>query len=43
MGDNAYARYLEHHARTHPGESALSERDYWKARHAAAATDARCC
>lgn len=33
MGDTHYRRYLEHRARTHPGEPVLSERDYWKKRH----------
>ncbi|MCV7191322.1 YbdD/YjiX family protein [Mycolicibacterium brumae] len=45
MGDNHYRRYLEHHARTHPGEPVLSERDYWRSRYAAADANpgARCC
>lgn len=45
MGDNHYRRYLEHRHRTHPGQPVLSERDYWRARHAAADRDpgARCC
>jgi len=45
MGDNHYARYLEHHRRTHAGEPPLSERDYWKARHRAADVNpqGRCC
>jgi carbon starvation protein len=45
MGDSHYQRYLEHRRRSHPGEPVLSERDYWKARHAAAETNpgARCC
>jgi len=33
MGDTHYRRYVEHRARTHPGEPVLSERDYWKKRH----------
>ncbi|HUO39013.1 MAG TPA: YbdD/YjiX family protein [Mycobacterium sp.] len=45
MGDSHYERYLEHRRRAHPGEPVLSEREYWRARHAA--TDAnpgmRCC
>ena len=36
MGDNHYARYLDHHRRSHTGEPALTEREYWKARHRAA-------
>nr|WP_137146994.1 YbdD/YjiX family protein [Mycolicibacterium sp. CR10] len=45
MGDNHYQRYLEHRARTHAGEEVLSEREYWRRRHAAADSDpgARCC
>ncbi|MDA2894507.1 YbdD/YjiX family protein [Mycolicibacterium sp. BiH015] len=45
MGDNHYERYLDHHARTHPGGEAMSEREYWRHRHAAADADpgARCC
>ncbi|MBU8824618.1 YbdD/YjiX family protein [Mycolicibacterium goodii] len=45
MGDNHYRRYVEHRARTHPGEPVLSERDYWKMRHrdADANPGARCC
>ncbi len=45
MGDNHYRRYVEHRLRTHPGEAVISERDYWRMRHAD--TDAnptpRCC
>ena len=45
MGDNHYARYLEHRRRTHPDEPVLTERDYWKARHRAADRNpqGRCC
>ncbi|QCU79227.1 YbdD/YjiX family protein [Citricoccus sp. SGAir0253] len=32
MGADAYQRYLEHHARTHPGTPALSEREFWRER-----------
>ncbi|MDF0530130.1 YbdD/YjiX family protein [Tsukamurella sp. 8F] len=42
MGDTHYARYVEHRRRDHPGESVLSEREYWRARHEGAVT-ARCC
>jgi uncharacterized short protein YbdD (DUF466 family) len=45
MGDNHYARYVEHRRHNHPGESVISEREYWRLRHAE--TDAnpnpRCC
>jgi uncharacterized short protein YbdD (DUF466 family) len=45
MGDNHYQRYVDHRARTHPGEPVPSEREYWRRRHAATDTDpgARCC
>jgi uncharacterized short protein YbdD (DUF466 family) len=45
MGDNHYRRYVEHRARTHPGEPVLTERDYWKMRHrnTEANPNARCC
>jgi uncharacterized short protein YbdD (DUF466 family) len=45
MGDNHYQRYLEHRARTHVGEAVISEREYWRRRHAAADSNpgARCC
>jgi uncharacterized short protein YbdD (DUF466 family) len=32
MGDRAYATYLEHHRRHHPGEEPVSERAFWRAR-----------
>jgi uncharacterized short protein YbdD (DUF466 family) len=45
MGDTHYQRYVEHRHRAHPGEPVLTEREYWKMRHAATAADpaARCC
>ncbi len=45
MGDNHYQRYVEHRERTHAGEAVLSERDYWRHRHAVTESDpgARCC
>ncbi|MEH3142650.1 MAG: YbdD/YjiX family protein [Mycobacterium kyogaense] len=45
MGDNHYQRYVEHRARLHAGEAVMSEREYWRHRHAAADADpgARCC
>jgi uncharacterized short protein YbdD (DUF466 family) len=45
MGDNAYARYLEHLAARHPGTPVPSEREYWRDRYAAmdANPGARCC
>jgi uncharacterized short protein YbdD (DUF466 family) len=45
MGDAHYARYVEHRRRMHPGEPVLTEREYWKMRHAAADANpgARCC
>jgi uncharacterized short protein YbdD (DUF466 family) len=27
-GDDAYERYLQHHGRAHPGERAMSRREY---------------
>jgi uncharacterized short protein YbdD (DUF466 family) len=45
MGDNAYARYVQHLALHHPGETPPSEREYWRERYAAmdAHPGARCC
>jgi uncharacterized short protein YbdD (DUF466 family) len=45
MGDTHYQRYVEHRHRVHPGEPVLTEREYWKLRHATAAANpgARCC
>ena len=45
MGDSHYQRYLEHRCRAHPGEPVVSERQYWKLRHAAAESSPgmRCC
>ena len=45
MGDNAYARYLDHLARTHPEDPVPTEREYWRQRYAEqeARPGARCC
>jgi uncharacterized short protein YbdD (DUF466 family) len=45
MGDNHYQRYLEHRRWAHPGEPVLTEREYWKMRHAVSEANpgARCC
>ena len=45
MGDTHYQRYVDHRARTHPGQPVLTEREYWRMRHAAADANptARCC
>lgn len=45
MGDTHYGSYVEYRLRTHPGEPVLSERDYWRMRHAATEANpgARCC
>jgi uncharacterized short protein YbdD (DUF466 family) len=45
MGDNHYRRYVDFCARTHPGEPVMSERDYWRMRHAVTEADpqTRCC
>lgn len=45
MGDNDYRNYVEHLRRRHPETSPVTERDYWRQRHAAADANpgARCC
>ncbi len=45
MGDNHYRRYVEHRGHAHPGESVMSEREYWRMRHAATEhnPNPRCC
>lgn len=45
MGDNHYQRYVAHHRRHHPGTPLMSEREYWRMRHAEADANpgARCC
>lgn len=45
MGDNAYARYVDHLTRLHPEAPVPSEREYWRQRHADADArpGARCC
>ena len=45
MGDHDYRRYVEHLARHHPNTPPVTEREYWRQRHAAADTNpgARCC
>ncbi len=45
MGDNHYQRYLAHHRRLHPGESVITEAEYWRMRHRASNANpgARCC
>lgn len=32
MGDSAYATYVAHHGRVHPGEEPLTERQFWRQR-----------
>jgi uncharacterized short protein YbdD (DUF466 family) len=32
MGDNAYATYLAHQRRTHPGVEPMTERQFWRQR-----------
>ena len=32
MGDTAYATYVAHHQRQHPGEEPLTERQFWRQR-----------
>ena len=45
MGDNAYARYVQHLAVHHPDESPPPEREYWREKYAEAdlRPGARCC
>lgn len=45
MGESAYATYVEHHRRTHPGEAPLNEREFWRKHYADqdANPGARCC
>jgi len=45
MGDNAYARYLDHLAGRHPDSPVPTEREYWRERYSAMETNpgARCC
>lgn len=45
MGDLDYARYVEHTRRNHSDAPLLSEREFWRRRHAAADNNpgARCC
>lgn len=43
MGDHDYARYVQHLARTHPGQEPESERAYWRSRHDDSTPQARCC
>ncbi|MDI9918568.1 YbdD/YjiX family protein [Rhodococcus sp. IEGM 1379] len=45
MGDLDYARYVEHTRRHHTDAQVMSEREFWRQRHAAADTNpgARCC
>jgi uncharacterized short protein YbdD (DUF466 family) len=45
MGDNAYARYLDHLARQHPDRAVPTEKEYWRERYSAmeANPGARCC
>ncbi|WP_343048281.1 YbdD/YjiX family protein [Cellulomonas humilata] len=45
LGDRDYDRYVAHLARVHPGTAPVSERAYWRERHAEqdAHPGARCC
>lgn len=43
MGDNAYATYVAHQARTHPGAPVMTEREFWRKRYADQAAEPRCC
>jgi uncharacterized short protein YbdD (DUF466 family) len=39
MGDNHYRRYVAHRRRVHPGEPVITESEYWRVRHRAAAAN----
>lgn len=45
MGESAYATYVEHLRRTHPGTEPLTEREFWRKHYADqdANPGARCC
>lgn len=45
LGGDKYERYLEFHARAHPGEEPLSRKAYWEAyrAHQDAHPEGRCC
>ncbi|MGN5238259.1 YbdD/YjiX family protein [Rhodococcus sp. SJ-3] len=45
MGDHDYARYVELQRRLNSGDPVMTEREYWRQRHAASEADpgARCC
>lgn len=45
MGDTAYATYVAHHERAHPGEPPMDERAFWRERSDAQDRDpgSRCC
>lgn len=44
-GADAYDRYLEHHHRVHGCATPMTEREFWRERHAAMERDpkSRCC
>ena len=45
LGEHAYASYVAHHEREHPGTPPMSEREFWrqKATDDEANPQARCC
>jgi uncharacterized short protein YbdD (DUF466 family) len=45
MGDDAYATYAAHQRAVHPGGVVMTEREYWRMRHAEqdANPGSRCC
>jgi uncharacterized short protein YbdD (DUF466 family) len=45
MGDDAYPTYVAHQRAAHPGCDVVSEREFWRARHAEqdANPGSRCC
>lgn len=44
-GESAYDRYVERHAREHPGHPPMSQREWWKAKadYDESNVQARCC
>jgi uncharacterized short protein YbdD (DUF466 family) len=42
LGERAYENYVAHHAATHPNETPMSEREFWR-RQGDREPPARCC
>lgn len=43
VGADAYEVYLARHARLHPGEPVLGEREFWRASQDRVSVTTRCC